>query len=257
MIRVNPLFVETLRGLATVGRVHLDYLNYLLLQALVVFFWWPKSTMIQLLENQDAPNTLLALIVALGVSLAYYNLRAGGEEILLPGQHPLREWALATPLSIGRILSGYLYGHAVQMLHALALSSPLLLMAWLVSANTAHELVWSLLGVVLLATFYRLLGALMYLMFGHYEMLMFISLRGVLVVSYLLGAMLLPLVSHLVMASRWLKGDAAMLHLQGFLAVYGALSLLLIGGLYWVLTRQRRGMDGVHSGTADESAPYV
>jgi hypothetical protein len=241
--RYNPLIIETLQGLAGGGQMHRTYLNYLLIQALVLFFWWPKSSIFKLIENEDGPITLLAVVIALGVSVAYYSIRAGGEELLLPGQHSLRAWAVATPLGLGRILRGYISAHLLQTLHALLLSSPLLLMAYAVAGDGWPGLGWSLLTVLLQATFYRLLGALMYILIGHHEVLMFIALRAVLLSGYVLAGILFPLSSHLVVAARLLNGSPELSYLQDFSVIYGMLCLLSGAALYVLLARQRRLTD--------------
>ena len=94
MSQFNPLFKEILRGLARPCPAHLAYLNYLLIQAVVLVLWWPKHTVFEMLESEKGPATLLALVMAVGMTVAYYSLRAGAEEILLPGQHSLRNLAL-------------------------------------------------------------------------------------------------------------------------------------------------------------------
>lgn len=246
-VRLNPLLAEIWHGLAGAGAMQQAYLNYLIIQALVLFFWWPKSSMFKLIENQDGPITLLAVMIALGVSVAYYSLRAGGEEILLPGQHSLREWNIATPLAIGRIIRGYVTGHLLLMTHALLLSSPLLLMAYAVSGDTRAGLIGCLVTVVLQATVYRLLGAVMYLSIGQHEVIMFIALRAALIAGYLLGGILLPVTSHLVVSGQLLNSDPSLTSVQDFLMIYGLLCLLLIAVLYFLLARQRpraTGRDG-------------
>src|SRR5262245_55601893 len=104
MMRVNPLVTEVLVELPRQRPAHPDALGLVLLQALVVFLWWPKDGLAQVLESQHGPHTLTAAVMTLGATTAYFALRAGAEESLLPGQHGLRDWALATPLGLGRIL---------------------------------------------------------------------------------------------------------------------------------------------------------
>ena len=125
MKRVNPLVSEVLAGLTRTGYAHLYYLALLALQASTLFVLWPKGGVDELLATQHSPYALAAVVMALGLSMAYFALRAGSEEILLPGQHGLRDWALATPLGLGRILQGYVTGQVIQSLHQLALSAPI------------------------------------------------------------------------------------------------------------------------------------
>ena len=109
MIRPNPLVHEVLSGLSVADRTHSIHLGHLTVQGLVLFLWWPpRNDLYHVLATANPPDTLLAVMIALGVTHAWYSLRAGVEEILLPGQHPLGEWALASPLSLARILRGYL-----------------------------------------------------------------------------------------------------------------------------------------------------
>ena len=95
-------------GLGRPGMAGLHKLGLLLLLAIVLIIWWPKTGLEQALVSQQDPNTLTAVVIALGVAMAYLALRCGAEEIMLPGQHGLRDWAQATPVRPGRILRGYL-----------------------------------------------------------------------------------------------------------------------------------------------------
>ena len=239
----NPLLTEALKGLgfAEVGQIHLDYLNYVLIQAAVLFLWWPKSSLSRQLETQDGPDTLLAMLIALGITMTYYSLRVGAEEILLPGQHSLREWVLATPLKLGRILRGYLAGHVLLMLHALLLSAPLLLMAYTTATGAGSALLWSLLIIMLLATFYRLLGALMYLLIGHREALIYVGLRAVLIMGYVFIGILFPIANPILNIQTTVSNTAIIdWGLPGFVLIYSVLCVVLVGLLYSVLVRQRR-----------------
>lgn len=247
MRRSNPLVAEVRRGLAGSGLAHRAYLDYLVIQAVVLFLFWPKSELSHVIEKGDGPDSLLAVVIAVGISVAYYNIRAGAEEILLPGQHSLREWTVATPLKLTRILRGYLCGHILQTLHVIALSSPLLLTAFSVAGGEWSGLAWSLTAVLFQATFYRLAGAVVYMTIGHHDTTTFVSLRAVLLAGYAVAAALLPAASHLVVSSHLLNGGPSM-HLAGgilpehvaFLLVYTVLSVVLAAVLYSILLRQRR-----------------
>lgn len=250
MSRRNPLVVDVLHGLVAVpGPAHLAYFGYLSIQALVLLLWWPKGALAQALESQSGPNTLLAVIVALGATLSYYTLRAGAEEILLPGQHSLREWVLATPLSPARIVRGFLSGQLLQMLYATVLSAPLVLMAFSVAGGEWRALVWSFATVLIQATFYGLLGAVVYTRIGHISVLTFLSLRGALLLGYVAAPALYPAASHIVV-SRHLLGDVTSTHdtvpdSLAFLLVYTVLSSGLVAMLYRLLSQQRRARDGL------------
>src|SRR5688572_24150371 len=133
-MRANPLS-EVLYGLTRAGRAQLDYLGLVVVQAVVQFLWWPKHGVAQMLASQHGPDTLMAVVVAIGLSMAYHSVRAGAEEFLLPGQRGLHDWVRATPLSLGRLLLGYVSGQLLQGLHMLLLSLPLMLIAFTVSGG--------------------------------------------------------------------------------------------------------------------------
>ena len=249
-MRVNPLVSEVVVGLTRSGKAQLDALWLVLLQAAVVFVWWPKDTVAQVLENQHAPHTLTAVVMAVGVTTAYFALRAGAERILLPGQHGLHDWALATPLGLGRILRGYVLGQLVHSLHLLALSSPLLLMAFTVSGGEWRALGWCMAATLVQALFYRLCGAITYLTIGQHSTETVFGLRAILVVVYVPVGLLAPVTSHVVFTSRALGESVAVQpafaavpdHLV-FLVVYTGLSLLAALAIHRLLARERRRMD--------------
>ena len=138
----------------------------------------------------------------MGVTMAYFALRAGAEEILLPGQHGLRDWALATPLGLGRILRGYVLGQLVHSLHLLALSSPLLLMAFTVSGGEWGALGWCMAAALVQALFYRLCGAITHLTIGQHRAESYFTVRAILLVVYVPVGWFVPQVSHVALASR-------------------------------------------------------
>ncbi|HEX9844498.1 MAG TPA: hypothetical protein VGC20_17190, partial [bacterium] len=179
-MRSNPLVAEVLVGLTRQGKAQLDYFGLLLLQAVVLLLWWPKIGVAQMLQSQHSPHTLAAVVMAVGVTMAYFALRAGAEEIVLPGQHGLRDWALATPLGLGRVLRGYLLGQLVHSLHLLALSSPLLLMAFTVSGGEWAALAWCLAAALIQAMFYRLCGAITHLTIGQHRGESYFAVRAIL-----------------------------------------------------------------------------
>ena len=140
--------------------------------------------------------------MAMGITTAYFALRAGAEEIVLPGQHGLRDWALATPLGLGRILRGYVLGQLVHSLHLLALSSPLLLMAFTVSGGEWAALGWCVAAALVQALFYRLCGAITHLTIGQHRTESYFTVRAILVVVYVPVGWLAPFTSHVAFASR-------------------------------------------------------
>jgi hypothetical protein len=249
MMGSNPLVTEVLVGLTRKGSAQIDHLGLLLLQAAVLFVLWPKGDVTELLANQHSPYTLAAVVMAMGVATAYIALRAGAEEILLPGQHGLRDWALATPLSLGRILRGYLVGQLVHSGHLLVLSSPLLLMAFTVSGGEWAALGWCVTAVLIQALFYRLCGAITHLTMGQHAPQSHFTIRTILAVIYIPVGWLVPATSHLALTFNTLGEnvtaqagivdgpDAA-----GFLGIYSMLSVLATLAVYRLLLRERRRM---------------
>ena len=242
----NPLVAEAVRGIAASGPAHFSYFGYLTLQAAVLFLLWPKSDLYHVLATGKAPQTLVAVVITVGATLAYYSLRAGAEEILLPDQHPLGEWVLATRLGLGQIVRGYIGGHLLQTGHALVLSSPLLLAAFAVAGGTWSALAWSLATILVQATFYRLVGILVYLAIGEQRALTLLSVRALLLLGYAVSVAVLPVASHLVVSYRLLNArpiplsHPAITDQLGFVLIYAGLAALLTVVLYALLSRHRR-----------------
>lgn len=250
-MRSNPLVMEVLDGLTRKGPAQLDNLGLVLLQAAVLLVFWPTGDVAELLASQHSPDTLAAVVMAMGVAMAYIALRAGAEKVLLPGQHGLRDWALATPLDLGRILRGYLVGQLVHSLYLLALSSPMLLMAFTVSGGEWAALGWCVAAALVQALFYRLCGAITHLAMGQHETESLYTIRTILGVIYLPVGWLAPVTSHLAFTSRALgasvTNQAAIveeLDPVAFLAIYAGLSALATLAVYLLLLRQRRRMAG-------------
>jgi hypothetical protein len=247
MMRSNPLVTEVLIGFTRQGKAHFDHLGLLLLQASVLFVLWPKGGVEELLASQHSPYTLAGVVMAMGIAMAYIALRAGAERFLLPGQHGLRDWALATPLSLGRVLRGYLAGQIVHSVHMLALSSPLLLMAFTVSGGEWAALGWCIAATLLQALFYRLCGAITYLTIGQHEAESLFTIRAILGVFYIPIGWFAPATSHLAFTFRTLDETAATQQAVTaapdpavFLATYAGLSVLAALILCRLLLRERR-----------------
>jgi hypothetical protein len=245
-MRGNPLVTEVLAGLTRHGKAQRDYLGLLVLQALVVFVWWPKGELVQALESQHGPHTLTAAVIAAGIAMAYVALRAGAEEILLPGQHGLQDWALATSLGLGRILRGYLLGQVIYSLHLLALSSPLLAMAFTVSGGEWSALGWCLVAALAQAVFYRLCGAITHLAIGRHRAESYFTVRAILLIVYVPLGFLAPAASHVALTAGALGEGAArqpafpaMPDHAVFLAIYAALAMLAALALHRMLLRKR------------------
>src|SRR5262245_43770889 len=198
-MRSNPLIIEVLAGLTRQGYAHLYYLALLALQASALFVLWPKGGVDELLASQHSPYALAGVIMAMGLSLAYFALRAGSEEILLPGQHGLRDWAWATPLSLGRILGGYITGQIIQSLHQLALSAPIILVAFTVSGGEWAALGWCVTAALVQALFYRLCGAITHLTVGEHGTRSLFTVRTILFAIYIPIGWIAPVTSHLAL----------------------------------------------------------
>ncbi len=250
-MRSNPLVTEVLLGLRRQGRAQLDHLAVLFVQAMVVLLWWPREDVALMLEAQRGPNTLTALVITLGITTAYVAARAGAEELMLNGQHGLRDWALATPLGLKRILGGYLLGQLVHSLHLVAMASPLLLMAFTVSGGEWIALGACLAALLVQALFFRLCGAITHLTVGQHPDASRTAVRTILALVYVPLGLLLPFSSHIVLTSRLLgEGAAPWASLPAaspaafFLAFYAMLGTLAAAILYRLLARARRGRTG-------------
>jgi hypothetical protein len=247
MMRGNPLVIEVLAGLGRRGTAELHTFVLLVLLAGVLIVWWPKTGLEQVLASQQAPNTLTAVVIALGIAMAWLALLCGAEEVMLRGQHGLRDWALATPLEPGRILRGYLLGHALYSLHFLALSLPLLLMAFAISGGEWAALGWCVAAAFVQAVFYRLCGAITHLTIGQHRAESRFTARAILVLVYVPIGLLAPVTSHVALTSRVLGEDlgrtaASAPDNAAFLAAYAGLSVIAALVLHWLLARERLGM---------------
>jgi hypothetical protein len=255
MMRSNPLVTEVLIGITRRGQAQLEYLGLLLLQAILLILFWPQTGVAEMLESQHSPNTLTAVVMATGVTTAYFALRAGIEETLLPGQHALRDWALATPLGLGRIMRGYVAGQLVHTLHLLALSSPLLLIAFTVSGGEWAALAWCMAAALVQALFYRLCGAIAHLTLGQYGAEKSVIVWTILLLVYVPVGWFAPVTSHVAFTSRAL-GETMTIqsapqtgtYQLAFLAIYGGFSVLAALALHRLLLRERRRVGGPRGG---------
>ena len=253
----NPLATEVLQALGRPGRAQLDLLGMLALQTIVVLVFWPREELVTVLEARSPPLTLTALVITMGMTSAYTALRAGAEEMLLPGQRGLRDWALASPLSLGTVVCGYVYGELLQSLHAMALAAPLLLMAFTVSGGEWIALGWCLLAVLVQALFYRLCGAAVHLVLGRHPGASRGPVRTLLVTMFLPVGLVFPLTSHIATVSHALGEGAFMtaafpigVEPQAFVAFYAGLAVLVLVALCAGLAQMRRRA-GVGAGGSD------
>ena len=255
MKRVNPLVSEVLAGLTRKGYAHLYYLALLALQASTLFVLWPKGGVDELLATQHSPYALAAVVMALGLSMAYFALRAGSEEILLPGQHGLRDWALATPLGLGRILQGYVTGQVIQSLHQLALSAPIILVGFTVSGGEWAALGWCVAAALVQALFYRLCGAITHLTIGEHSARSLFTVRTILFVIYVPVGWIAPVTSHLALSYHTLSesgaaarpASTALMDEAAFLGIYAGLVVAAAVTVYALLLRERKRMSASRS----------
>lgn len=251
----NPLVIEVMAGLGRRGMAGLHKLGLLTLLAIVLIIWWPKAGLEQSLANQQDPNTLTAVVITLGIAMAYLALRCGAEEIMLPGQHGLRDWVLATPLRPGRILRGYLLAQLLCSLHFVVLSLPVLLTAFAISGGEWSALGWCLAAALVQALFYRLCGAITHLAIGQHRAESRFAVRAILVLVYVPLGLAAPVTSHVALATRMLGEDtgsrtAFAADNMAFLGVYALLTVIAAVALHWLLARERLGMSTA-PGSAD------
>ncbi len=246
-MRANPVFVESARGLFSPGNPHAAILSALLLPAAVLLLWWPKSELIVVLQSDDAPDTLLAVLIALGASSAWHALRAGAEEILLPHQHGLQEWVIATELSVARAVVGSVLGHLLTLAQLLVFAAPLVLVAFAVSGGEWLALGLCLLAIVVQAVFYRLLATLVYLHIGHHGTATFLTVRALLPAGYLAAALIAPFASHPALSAHLMDGGFSLRPATSdapepllFALIYLAGSALVAIGVHRTLARARR-----------------
>jgi hypothetical protein len=246
----SPL-AHGIAGLLGHRRAQLDYLMYLFMQAVVVFVWWPKNSLREVLTAGNGPDTLLAAVLAAGFASAWFSARAGAQELLAPRQRGLHEWAAHTAVAPARLLGADLAAQLLHTLHLLALSAPLLLMAFAVSGGDPGALAWCVSAIVFQAFFYRLAAACVFLFIGQHHAMTIVLARAIVIAGYLLTAVFVPAASHLVLAWRLLDQAPQVPHAEAallFMLVYGALSALLAALLVARIARLRR------AGTPAEAA---
>ena len=220
MNRRNPILDETLRGIVRGSQSHLDYLNYMLLQSLALLVWWPKSPLIQVLVTQNGPDTLLAVLLAVAVTVGYHQLRSGCEEVRLAGQNSLREWSIATPINLVRIAWGYLASVLAHVSLQLLLSLPLILIAYSVSGVQWVALLPCFAVILAQAVVFRLIGACTYLWIGQHPAGIYIATRTVLALVYLPLAFWAAALSPVAVLFHLLRA-AQDIQLTGFELMFG------------------------------------
>jgi hypothetical protein len=228
------------------GHLTRRYFGLLLLQALALFMWWPKSDLVDVLVTQSPPATLLALLVVVLPCMAYGQLRCG--EALLAEMGP----ALAGA-GWRRCLSAHLGAQIGVLLHALALSSPLVLIAWSVSPAPPSALLLGVAGGLVAVLAVGLLAAVIAMTLREAEALRFFAARAAAVVLLLLPGALWPPLNGFAWLRAQLGADggvSAVSLVQGAGAValpaYALTLMLLCGALALLLRRH---------GAADERSP--
>jgi hypothetical protein len=246
MIKTNPLVQETLTGIARPGIVHVTSLGYLAVQALALLLWWPKHDVFTVMESGLEPDVLVAVLTALGASCCYLSLRCGAEEIMLQGQHSIFEWTSVDALPLNRLLAGYLASHLLISMFWVGLAMPLVMAAWSVGGGGWSALGASIVALTVQALTFRLVGAVLYLRVGHHGALMFVLLRTVFVVAYIVLGFIVPAGSYLVFALAVLAPGSSLEFSLGsgaiqFMAIYSAVGVAMTGLLAQRLRTMRRG----------------
>lgn len=221
----NPLVIDALRGISQSRRAQKDLLFYLLGLAIAVFIWWPKHSLTEVLQRQSSPDTLLVALLGCGAIVAWFSVRAGAEDFALDGQHGLRDWIAGTRLALPKILFGYLYSHLLQCLHLVALSLPIILLAFSVSGGQWPSMAMCLAMVVLQSVFYRLTAAAIYIAIGQHAALTAISVRALVLLTYAVTAWTVPIASHVVVTINDLDGGSSA---RGFHATSASVQFLAL-----------------------------
>lgn len=239
----SPL-AQTLAGITGRSSAQLDYLMYLFLQAVVVFIWWPKDTLPEMLAAGTGPSTLLAAVLAAGVGIAWFSVRAGAQELSAPGQPGLREWVSRGSSTPAILLASQIAADLILIVHLLALSSPLILMAFAVSGASWSTLGWCAITIVCQAMFYHMAARAIFLSLGHLEAVRIVLVRALVLATYLLSVVFAPAASHLALSARLLHADPGTSGAEpalAFMLIYLVLGAILAGVVLVRLGQLRRG----------------
>lgn len=195
MIRMNPLLVEAVRGISLGGTASASYMNLLLLQAGVLVLWWPKLRLVDALEANDGPMTLAAIVIAVGLCLAYQAARQGMEEVTGEEAVTVHEWVHGTTLPIYRVLQGLLMAKFVQTLYGFVLSAPLIACALALAGTPWVPIAWCAAVVIVQAVAWGLVSTAVYWHVGHNQLLTYLTARLGLAAVYTLTALFVPTLS--------------------------------------------------------------
>ena len=238
MIRMNPLLVEAVRGISLGGTASASYMNLLLLQAGVLVLWWPKLRLVDALEANDGPMTLAAIVIAVGLCLAFQAARQGMEEVTGEEAATVHEWVHGTTLPIHRVVQGLLMAKCVQTLHNFVLSAPLIACALALAGTPWIPIVWCAGLVVAQAVTWGLVSTAVYWHVGHNQLLTYLTARLGLATVYALTAVFVPALSAVRVPYDIL--DIGVEPLEPALVFIAAHALLGIGACVVLISAFRR-----------------
>lgn len=249
-MRSNPVAIDTWRAMQGFGSEQKTYLYCLMFQTLTLILWWPNSGLGAALSKQQEPVTLFATLLAVAFSMSYQAMRCGGEEQLGDEQQSIREWVVATRLSLGTLLSGYLLAHLAQNLQWMFLSLPIILVAYSIGDCDGYGLTLNLLAIVLICSFFRLISVCVYLLLGHFDDLVYYLNRLLLFGVFIGSGWLVDNASYWQVAPTTFSGVRTNLLISPpeafveFLTIQGALialaCFLLIGLFHFRRTSFKR-----------------
>ena len=212
------------------------FLGYLILQAVVLLFWWPVNSLFERIDATGEPSTLAAVVVFTGTALAYFAIQLGVDEIAVSqADVSVQQAEHGAPLS--RILRAYFKVHFSQLGYLMALCTPMTLVAHSIASVSATHLLWIAAITATHISFYRLLGSWLRLRWAHRDVLLvLIALRVALVTICLCTIIYLPNLSHISMSLQLAQpSDSAAkstaTFVLPFIVTYAALSALLCVGL--------------------------
>ena len=225
---------DTLRKLAATDGQQ-TFLGYLVLQALVLLFWWPVNSLFERIDTTGEPSTLAAVVVFTGAALAYFAIQLGVDEIAVSQADVSAQQAEGAPPGI--TLRAYFKVHVSQLGYLMLLCTPMTLLAHSIASVSAAHLLGIAAITAMHISFYRLLGSWLRLHWAQRDVLLvLIVLRVALVAIYLCTTIYLPNLSHVSVSLQLAQpSDGAAKSLATFvlpfIVTYAALSALLSVGL--------------------------
>jgi hypothetical protein len=194
-----PIITEALRGLTGVGSAQTGYFGMLGILAAALALWWPKQTLTGALDAGNGPDTLAAVLIALGAVLTYHGSRIGAEEVRFVEQQSLREWFVSTPLSAFRVVSEFALAQGLMVTHLIVLALPFVLCAAALAGGP-----WSAIAIIIGAIGLHTIAwmfvvSALYLFVGHHALVMFVAIRVLIVGVYFGSAAAVPELSAVLM----------------------------------------------------------